>query len=96
MYLLALPCITCAETQGCKDEQQSQLSQAHEHEEPDTDDCGNLCNCSCCGHIVSVNFQLTEFVINKPVFKNNNLITYCNIFLPSNYFGNIWQPPKNC
>ncbi|MEP7238608.1 MAG: DUF6660 family protein [Ferruginibacter sp.] len=94
IYLLVLPGMACAETDGCTDELQSSVTQTGNHTQHEQEDCGAFCTCSCCVHIVSVSFQIPVIIIDKPVVKGKLLSCYNNILLPSNYFGNIWQPPK--
>src|SRR5688572_2639601 len=96
MYLLVLPCLACAETDLCADDQQTSVTQTMDHEEheDENDGCGSFCDCTCCVHIVSANFQSPVIIIDKPLLKNSMQIFYKNISLPSNHFGNIWQPPK--
>ena len=95
IYLLLLPGITCAGTDNCSDIPEHAVSQATNHADDDEDGCGSFCTCSCCVHIVSVNFQSPVISIDKPIEKNTTLSFYHNISLPSNYFGNIWQPPRS-
>ena len=99
VYLLALPVVACAGTDNCMDAATElivkQTADQADHEENE-DGCGNFCTCSCCLHIVSVNFQSPLISIVKPIIKSKKLLFYHNISLPSNYFGNIWQPPKMC
>jgi hypothetical protein len=95
IYLLVLPGIACAGVDACSDEAENVVTQTNNHtDHEDEEDCGSFCTCSCCVHIVSVNFQSAVIVCDKPLFKNRQFSFYHNIFLPSNYFGNIWQPPK--
>ncbi len=95
IYLLALPGIACAVTDVCSDEAEHVVTQTDNHtSNEDEEDCGNFCTCSCCVHIVSVNFQAAVILNEKQLFKNKQLSSYYSISLPSNYFGNIWQPPK--
>jgi len=94
LYLLVLPGLSCAQTDTCADELQSSVSQTGGDDEHEEEDCGSFCTCSCCVHIVSVNFQSPQIIIDKPFAKTKLLSFYNNISLPSNYFGNIWQPPK--
>ncbi|MBK6379776.1 MAG: hypothetical protein IPO01_05755 [Chitinophagaceae bacterium] len=95
IYLLLLPGIACAGTDTCSDESENTLaSMNHADHEDEEDGCGSFCSCSCCVHIVSVNFQSAFIVCDKPLQRNKQLSFYHNISLPSNYFGNIWQPPK--
>ena len=85
--------MACAETDNCLDDQSS-VAQTGNHKEHEKKECGKFCNCSCCVHIVSVSFQSPIVIIAKPVTKNKFFSFYDNISLQSNYFGNIWQPPK--
>ena len=95
IYLLVLPGIACAGVDTCSDEQENTISQTANHtDHEDEDDCGNFCTCSCCVHIVSVNYQAAFIVCDKPLLKNKLLSAYYSISLPSNCFGNIWQPPR--
>ncbi len=98
LYLLVLPVVSCAEVDGRMDELQSSVTQTqtetHSGNEKKTEDCGAFCTCSCCVHIVSVSFQSPVIIIDKPLLKSKQQSVYNNISLPSNYFGNIWQPPK--
>jgi hypothetical protein len=97
LYLLVLPVVSCAaEADGCMGELQSSVTQTENHpgHEKKTEDCGAFCTCSCCVHIVSINFQTPVIIIDKPLIKSKQLSVYNNISLHSNYFGNIWQPPK--
>jgi hypothetical protein len=88
-----LPGISCFGTDTCSDEQENAVTQTTGHED-EKDDCGSFCTCSCCVHIVSVNYQLAVVIDDKPFLKASQLSSYYSISLPSNYFGNIWQPPK--
>ena len=97
VYLLALPVVSCAESLACADE--IEICQAADDCTEDCTDerpdgCDSFCSCSCCVHIVSVNFPVPQFTELKPVISNELLNTYTDIFLPSNHFGNIWQPPR--
>ena len=93
--MLALPYFACAESGMCTDDVQNAVTQTDRHPENEKEeDCGSFCTCSCCVHIVSVNFQSQKIFAEKPVTKNKLLFFCNNISIPSNYFGNIWQPPK--
>jgi len=94
LYLLVLPGLACAETDTCADEVKNSVSQTGNNDDHEEEDCGSFCTCSCCVHIVSVNFKSQLNTIDKPLAKNKLLSFYNNVSLPSNYFGNIWQPPR--
>jgi hypothetical protein len=96
VYLLLLPGIACAGTDNCSDQAGSSVAKTAGDGQHEKEDCGNFCTCSCCVHIVSVNFQSPIINIDKPVEESVKHFFYHNVSLPSNYFGNIWQPPKMC
>ena len=94
VYLFLLPGFACAGEDDCKDDLQTVLTTTTNHNEHGKADCGDFCSCTCCVHLVSVNFQTVLTGINKLIVKKSKFSFYNNISLPSNYFGNIWQPPK--
>ncbi|HQW93661.1 MAG: hypothetical protein IPH68_10615 [Chitinophagaceae bacterium] len=94
IYLLVLPGLACAETGMCADEPKSSVNQTAGQSGHEQEDCGAFCTCSCCVHIVSVNVQSPHFLPGKISAKRALFFFYNNISLPSNCFGNIWQPPK--
>jgi len=97
IYLFLLPCIASAGEDYCSDlalDRTVKQTSNHKNHDEQEDACGNFCTCSCCVHIVSVNFQSPEICMDKPIIENAKLSLHYNITLPSNYFGNIWQPPK--
>ena len=83
----------CTDTNECK-EPLSNAAQTASHEKHEEEACGPFCACFCCGHIVSQNFQVPKITVAKPVIKERLQSFYDNISLPSDFFGNIWQPPK--
>jgi hypothetical protein len=96
LYMLALPAIAqqvdvCQDTEVCTADDACEDDGCSEEE---ADDCGSFCACSCCVHIVSVNNYSPVCTVVKAEEKNILLSFYHNISLPSNYFGNIWQPPR--
>ncbi|MEO7308654.1 MAG: DUF6660 family protein [Ferruginibacter sp.] len=94
LYFLVLPCMACAGTELCADDQQNSVIQTTDQHQHEKDDCGSSCDCSCCVHIVSLSYLSPKIIIDKPFVKNKIQYFYNNISLPSNYFGNIWQPPR--
>jgi hypothetical protein len=53
-----------------------------------------FCSCDCCGQIFYPNFQLEKIAAKKVLEKTKQQFFYRNITLSSDFFGNIWQPPK--
>lgn len=95
-YLLALSSLPCSDVSNeCNDTNVSfTTAQAHEHSQDTDDQCSPFCYCNCCRvnvasfQFASLDFKpvRTPFDVKKIVIREFNFV--------SNYFGNIWQPPK--
>ncbi|WP_407641689.1 DUF6660 family protein [Chryseobacterium taklimakanense] len=68
----------------------------HNHKTEHKDFCSPFCSCQCCGTIngVTLDFRLPE--INELEFQSTDKrkVPLRNIYILSQYNGNIWQPPK--
>jgi hypothetical protein len=84
----------CAENLLCSGEVVCAVPGDNHADEEQKDDCGTSCNCTCCIHIVSLSLQSQKTMNGKTIIKSNLFFSYDNISLSSNYFGNIWQPPR--
>jgi len=62
----------------------------HQHE---NEACNPFCSCACCGQVFYPNFHLAK-IAAKPTAHLKQQFFYTNVSLSSDYFGNIWQPPK--
>jgi len=71
----------------------SQPADQHNHQ-GEEESCAPFCNCACCGHIVTSNLHTLKIAAIKPVAGKNRPSYYNSISLPSDHFGNIWQPPR--
>ena len=96
IYILALSAIPCNDAHNdCKSNTEiTDSSQSHNHRSDHNDGCSPFCACPCCG--VSANLKFTPFS-----FKVATIIAVSKLTFPkrdftfvSNYYGNIWQPPK--
>jgi hypothetical protein len=63
----------------------------HQHE---TEHCIPLCACACCGHIFATPLQFNKIVFVKIYEVPQQYFSYKSISVPSDFYGNIWQPPK--
>jgi hypothetical protein len=96
-YILILPCIPCEDINICKDNTKSEVTSTttEQHESSENEKCNPFCSCACCGQILYPNFQYKkEAAASKPLGNPKQQFLYINITLSSNFFGNIWQPPK--
>lgn len=89
-----LPGMSCLQADACVDESTTSITKQLDHDEHETEDCGAFCTCSCCVHIVSVNYQSPEFELEETLLCDGNTFFDNDIYIPSNCLGNIWQPPK--
>lgn len=84
----------CAENLLCSEGAVCAVSGDGHAEDEQKNDCDSSCNCTCCIHSVSPGLQPPKFVNEKMVSKNRFNFLYHTVSLPSNHFGNIWQPPR--
>lgn len=96
IYMLFLPCMPCMDSDVCIEPATIPVVQsAGQHDHGDEEEaCAPFCSCACCGHIVTSNSQALKMVTVKPVAGKRLLSYYNSISLPSDSFGNIWQPPR--
>jgi hypothetical protein len=95
-YILVLSAIPCSDMHNeCRDTNtKTELTQNHDHQQDQDDNCSPFCICSCCNANATV-FNLSPFQIKAPTFfPASQKVTLRNFSFVSNYFGNIWQPPK--
>ena len=85
--------LPCSDYDGCVEK--SNHTTTEQHTDHDTNDlaCSPFCCCSCCGASMCVKLYFPEIEWAKPIFSVNTFFSlYISIL--SNYYGNIWQPPK--
>jgi len=96
-YILLLPCFPCSDTDECIDnakKEKASSSTDHKDRQHENEACNLFCSCACCGQIFSPNFKLDKVATTKPLEKTKQQFFYANISHCSDFFGNIWQPPK--
>ncbi|WP_371199637.1 DUF6660 family protein [Flavobacterium sp. ASV13] len=101
IYLLSLPCFTCADSQtqivvssSARIVQQFNFSKDTTSHNSKNDLCSPLCCCACCGiHVVSA---VENEPIDFPIVFHEILpqISLYQSLLTSSFFGSIWQPPQ--
>jgi hypothetical protein len=95
-YLLLLPCVPCSDTDECGEETAAAmvgLVDHNDHPHPE-DACNPFCNCACCGQI---GYSFGTVIKEMPFLRWENGPRpdyYTNAALPTDYWGNIWQPPR--
>ncbi len=96
--MFILPCLPCRDIEdGSHLQMQQTISGTgsgaqHGHHEEEA--CSPFCSCNCCGQNYSPNFHFPKIAVKKMLVSSVKEDTYSGIFLPSDFFGNIWQPPK--
>lgn len=96
IYILVLSAVPCSDVHNdCNNSKsKTELTQNHDHQQDQDDNCSPFCTCACCGaSVVAIDF--TPFQIKKPAeFLITQKISLRNFSFISNFYGNIWQPPK--
>lgn len=93
-YLALLSFAPCTDADNdCGDKPIAQVNK-HDHNDDKDDNCTPFCHCSCCSINIAVyNFNLAESILPLGSFIEEK-VTIRNISHTSDYYGNIWQPPK--
>lgn len=96
IYLLALSLMPCSDV---PDERQSnaakrELIKSYSHQADRNDICSPFCTCNCCSTSVSLKF--IPYLIRSVKPNAGTALQYPirDFTLVSNFYGNIWQPPK--
>jgi hypothetical protein len=96
---MVLSVIPCSDVQNeCNDTKPNQeMAHNHDHQQDKDDNCSPFCICACCGTSVTV-IEFFPLSLQVPVFfPTAPKVALRNFFFVSNFYGNIWQPPKiNC
>lgn len=96
IYILVLSAVPCSDVHNeCNDKNsKTGLTQNHDHQQDKDDNCSPFCICTCCSaSVVFLDFALFQIKIPNE-FSITEKLTIRNFSFVSNYFGNIWQPPK--
>ncbi len=97
--MLALSVVPCSDVHNDCNNSKTELIQSHDHKQDQNDNCSPFCTCACCSASVVASY-LVPTQYNAPMeFSIAQKISICNFSFISNFFGNIWQPPKvytNC
>lgn len=96
IYLLALSVMPCTDVHTTCSSESAILTIAenHDHASDHNDTCSPFCVCSCCNTIGTLHF--TEYYLKsaKQYVALHAKFAVRAIVYDSNFFGNIWQPPK--
>lgn len=94
-----LSCMPCGDADDCKvlDGGKETFSQTeHHNHQQDTESCSPFCVCACCGSNIVFSFQHPVLLTEDTLlfFPQRERIIVTNDAFASNFYGNIWQPPK--
>ncbi len=98
IYILLLSIVPCSDTHNdcvTKDTQKKEIGTSHhDHNQDQDDNCSPFCTCSCCAMAYTVmNFSQYECKVLKE-YTFSEKVAIPEESYHSNYYGNIWQPPK--
>ena len=96
LYILVLSVVPCSDVHNnCNDKKATtELTQNHDHQQDQDDNCSPFCICNCCQTAMTLNFTNTTFKIKNLFVEIDVKIANRNFSFISNFYGNIWQPPK--
>lgn len=99
MYILVLSCLPCGDMEDCTvvDNQRIAFSETnHTNHQEDTETCPPFCKCACCGTNFVLNFSFSPLIseIAQCALSEKVKSNFYNTTFISDFYGNIWQPPK--
>lgn len=97
LYLLALAVIPCSDVAYTSTVMQDLVvTSTSGHNDPNNDIndiCSPFCQCTCCSITATSKFTSLKLQLAKPAMPSSTYPVWKASFV-SNYYGNIWQPPK--
>jgi len=99
IYILVLSCLPCGDVEDCKvvDYDKIAFSETnHSTHQEDTETCSPFCICACCGTNIVLNFSFSPLIseIEQCFLSEKVKVNFYNTSFISDFYGNIWQPPK--
>lgn len=96
VYFLALSVMPCNDAFGMNtnNSSKSEFTQSDNNNTERNDICSPFCTCSCCNTPVYLSFDAFSIKANKPVIASRLKLPVRNFSFASNFYVNIWQPPK--
>lgn len=96
IYLLAISMLPCGDANNeCNTTApQTETTQNHSHKTDHNDVCSPFCICSCCSTVANFSIPESRVIEEKTVFAEIQKFPIRDFNFVSNYYGNIWQPPK--
>lgn len=96
LYFVALAILPCGDRHlECNNTTHETVSHQNQSTPNGRHDlCSPLCTCGCCG--TTANFAFQTFKTNdfRPDYSSTHKFPVWNFHFKSNYFANIWQPPR--
>lgn len=96
IYLVAISFLPCGDAYNdCNNSKpQTETTQDHSHKNDHNDICSPFCTCACCSTTVNFAFQPLKIKEAKLIFAETQKFPIWDFNFVSNFYGNIWQPPK--
>lgn len=96
IYLLALSVMPCGDAYTvCQDNSaKTTLSQTHDRNLEGNDICSPFCTCTCCSTILALKITNHTVEAAKHPVLSKEKFPGRGFFFVSNFYANIWQPPK--
>ena len=96
IYIMVLSVIPCSDVHNeCSDTKaNTELAHNHDNQQDQDDNCSPFCFCACCGTSVIVLDSLPLSLQVPVFFPTTTKVALRSFFFVSNFYGDIWQPPK--
>lgn len=98
LYLFVLACLPCSDNTECGDyapASQAARTDTHQDHSHEAETCSPFCICSCCGQQVpQLSFSNPLPEPKAPFGEETKNYSLYRSSACSDFYGNIWQPPK--
>ena len=96
IHILALSIMPCGDAYNeCQNNSATkEVVQSHNHKSDHNDICSPFCTCTCCSSTANLKFVSFNITSIKLISASAIKFPIQDFSFISNYYGNIWQPPK--
>lgn len=96
LYLLTISVLPCGDSfiSHLNNKESISLVHHHDHSSGTEDRCNPFCTCSCCSTVINLQFFSNPVKEQFSGFFKKQFFSFENLHLTSDFYGNIWQPPR--
>ena len=97
IYFLGLTTMPCTDAfHDCQNKTNNSFitGQTNKHQPGSSDNCSPFCLCSCCNATTTFKITDNKILLTVLPFLPKSITPVKDVNFVSEFYGNIWQPPK--